>query len=74
MRASIFSLISLSLLGVTLPLLMTSSCGRAPIESLEEPGGTINVTGAFSDWTPSTSSFAGGVFLLLDPNTNEVFK
>lgn len=74
MRASIFSLISLSLIGVTLPLLMTSSCGRAPIESLEEPGGTINVTGAFSDWTPSTSSFAGGVFLLLDPNTNEVFK
>ncbi len=74
MKTSTFSLIFLSLLGVTLPLLMTSSCGRAPIESLEEPGGTINVTGAFSDWTPSTSSFAGGVFLLLDPNTNEVFK
>ena len=74
MKTSTFSLIFLSLLAVSLPLLMTSSCGRAPIESLEEPGGTINVTGAFSDWTPSTSSFAGGVFLLLDPNTNEVFK
>lgn len=74
MKTSTFSFIFLSLLAVSLPLLMTSSCGRAPIESLEEPGGTINVRGAFSDWTPSTSSFASGVFLLLDPTTNEVFK
>ncbi|NBO37941.1 hypothetical protein EBU99_05090 [bacterium] len=56
-------------------LLLTSSCGRQPIQTIDDTNtDTVTVTGAFADWTPATSSFAGGVFLLLDSSTNEVFK
>jgi len=56
-------------------LLLTSSCGRQPIQTIDDTNtDTVTVTGAFADWTPATSPFAGGTFLLLDSSTNEVFR
>jgi|GEM_PF-795914 len=72
-RNSVLSCIKIVLAGLVLPTLLSSSCGRAPVEYLDETVGTVEVTGAFADWTPGTSSFAGGRFILLDAATNEVF-
>lgn len=63
-----------SLLFVVLVETSQQSCARVPIETLEETTGTVTVDGAFSDWNPSASNFAGGIFLLLDATTNELFK
>ncbi|MBM3380965.1 MAG: hypothetical protein FJY29_00795 [Betaproteobacteria bacterium] len=73
-RNSVLSCIKIVLAGLVLPTLLSSSCGRAPVEYLDETVGTVEVTGAFADWTPGTSSFAGGRFILLDAATNEVFS
>ena len=64
----------LILVGGTLPLGITSSCGRPPVEDLEESGGTLTVNGAFSDWVPEAGVYNNGLFILLDAQTGEVFK
>jgi hypothetical protein len=50
------------------------SCARAPIETVDDTVSNVTISGAFSDWNPSASNFSGGVFLLLDAVTNEIFK
>ena len=52
---------------------LTSSCGRQPIQSLEETSEELTVEGSFVDWSATANSFAGGLFALMDANTNEVF-
>jgi hypothetical protein len=72
-KNSLRSWLKILLAGVVIPTLLSSSCGRAPVEYLDETPSTVNVTGAFADWTPGTSSFAGGRLMLLDASTNEVY-
>ncbi len=55
-------------------IILSSSCGRQPIQTLEESVEELTVEGAFADWNSSVNSFAGGVFALLDATTNEVFS
>lgn len=61
-------------LGASLPLIITSSCGRPPVEDLDEPAGSVTVTGAFADWSPSNGLYNNGVFALIDAQSNEVFR
>lgn len=58
----------------TLTLILSASCSRPLLEGTEDSGGGVTVTGAFFDWKPDTSAFSEGLFILLDANTNEVFK
>ncbi|MEN9810195.1 MAG: hypothetical protein RLZZ488_1762 [Pseudomonadota bacterium] len=60
-------------LATTFGFVLSSSCARQPIESLEEPNEEITVSGAFADWSPTANSFSNGMFVLLDSATNEVF-
>lgn len=66
--------LSVLVLGISLPLMVTSSCGRPPVEDFEEPGGTVTVSGAFADWNPASGIYNNGVFVLMDALSNEVFK
>ncbi|MEN9528925.1 MAG: hypothetical protein RI932_798 [Pseudomonadota bacterium] len=72
-KNSALNYMKLMLAGLVIPTMLSSSCGRAPVEYLDESVSNVEVTGAFTDWTPGTSSFAGGRFVLLDPTTSEVF-
>lgn len=53
---------------------LSSSCARQPIESLEEPNEEITVSGSFADWSATANSFSNGMFVLLDSSTNEVYS
>lgn len=66
--------LSVLVLGVALPLMITSSCGRPPVEDYEEPSETVTVSGAFADWNPASGIYSNGVFILMDALSNEVFK
>lgn len=55
-------------------VVVSSSCGRQPIQNIDEPAQEITVEGAFADWSTSINSFSGGLFALLDANTNEVLS
>lgn len=61
-------------MSVPCSLLVSSSCGRQPIQNLEEPVQEITVEGAFADWSTTMNSFSGGLFALFDANTNEVLS
>jgi hypothetical protein len=62
------------IIAIPCALLASSSCGRQPIQNIDEPIQDITFEGAFSDWNTSVNSFAGGLFALMDANTNEVFS
>lgn len=71
---SLRRVLSIMTLAISLPLIVTSSCGRPPVEDLAEPRGTLTVTGAFSDWSPEAGVYNNGMFILLDVQSSEVFK
>ncbi|MEY2988477.1 MAG: hypothetical protein RJB13_1998 [Pseudomonadota bacterium] len=71
---SLRRVLSLMTVAFSLPLVVTSSCGRPPVEDIEEPGGTLTVTGAFSDWSPEAGVYNNGLFILFDAQSSEVFK
>lgn len=72
--SSIHRVLGLMAIGISLPLIVTSSCGRPPVQDLEEPAGTLTVSGAFTDWSPATGVYNNGLFVLIDAMSGEAFK
>lgn len=73
MTPSLLRWLGISIFAGTCGTSLTSSCARQPIQSLEETSEELNVEGSFVDWSATANSFSGGMFVLMDAATNEVF-
>jgi hypothetical protein len=73
MTPSLLRWMGVAIFATTCGTTLTSSCARQPIQSLEETSEELTVEGSFVDWSATANSFAGGMFALMDANTNEVF-